>query len=193
MPNYLIKYNYFLLRCIDIFLSIIGIICSLPIMLILLLISFLDTGSPIFLQQRLGKDLKYFTIIKFRTMDLGTASVGTHLVNKSTITNFGKFLRATKLDELPQLINVFIGTMSIVGPRPCLSNQETLIRERKARQIFSVRPGITGLAQVHHINMSTPRKLAKYDQIMIENLNPIIYFKLIFLTIYNGLSQIQQP
>ena len=124
-------------------------------------------------------------------MHLNTVSAGTHLVDSSHITRIGQFLRKTKLDELPQLINVLMGKMSVVGPRPCLLNQEHLVRERKKRDVFSVKPGITGLAQVHHIDMSTPQKLAKYDQFMVKNLKAATYFKMIFLTIYNSPCKIK--
>ena len=91
---------------------------------------------------------------------MGTASVASHLASATSITPFGNFLRKSKLDELPQLWNVLKGEMSLVGPRPCLFNQEELIAERDKRGVFEVRPGITGLAQVNTIDMSTPELLA---------------------------------
>ena len=105
-----------------------------------------------------------------------------HLVDAAAVTSFGRFLRKTKLDELPQLLNVVIGQMSLVGPRPCLPNQKELIAERMKRDVFAVRPGITGLAQINDIDMSTPRKLSKYDQLMIKNMNLRLYFRLILDT-----------
>ena len=115
-------------------------------------------------------------------MHLNTVSTGTHLVDSSHITRVGRFLRRTKLDELPQLLNILMGKMSVVGPRPCLLNQECLIRERKKRNIFSVRPGITGLAQINHVDMSTPRKLARYDQLMLKNMSNKFYFHILLNT-----------
>lgn len=97
--------------------------------------------------------------------------MATHLVGASSVTRLGQFLRKTKLDELPQLINVLKGEMSLVGPRPCLFNQQDLIAERESRGVFTVLPGITGLAQVNEVDMSTPVKLAELDQQMIQTLN----------------------
>lgn len=171
-----------LLRIADILLSITGIICGLPIILAIYIAGLFDTGSPFFFQQRIGKNQKLFTLVKFRTMAINTGSVGTHLVNPSSITRLGTFLRNTKLDELPQLFNVLLGHMSLVGPRPCLPSQTTLINERKKRGIFKVRPGLTGLAQVNEVDMSTPRKLSRYDLLMINSMNIKFYFKLIIAT-----------
>ena len=118
-------------------------------------------------------------------MKIGTKSKGTHLVGKSNITNIGYFLRKFKIDEIPQLFNVFFGDMSIVGPRPCLINQKQLIRERKKRGIFKVKPGITGLAQIKGINMAEPILLSKTDKKMIQNkINIINYFRYILLTFF---------
>ena len=172
----------FLLRTLDIIFSLVGIIFGLPIMLVIFIIGLYVNGSPLFFQQRVGKNQKLFTLMKFRTMSLDTSSVGTHLVDAASITKLGHILRKTKLDELPQLFNVLLGHMSLVGPRPCLPNQTELIEERAKRDVFEVRPGVTGLAQVNHVDMSTPRKLARYDQLMIKRMNPNLYGKLIIST-----------
>ena len=116
-------------------------------------------------------------------MHVNTKSVATHLASSSSITPFGKFLRSSKLDELPQLFNVLKGDMSLVGPRPNLFNQEELIEEREKRGVYKVRPGITGLAQIQKIDMSTPLLLAETDAVMTANFNINNYFKYIFLTI----------
>ena len=121
-------------------------------------------------------------MFKFRTMRIGTASMATHLVDASVITPFGRILRKSKLDELPQLWNVLKGDMSLVGPRPCLLNQEELVRERAARCVFSVRPGVTGLAQLKDIDMSRPLLLAETDAEMVKVLNVRNYLWMIFLT-----------
>jgi O-antigen biosynthesis protein WbqP len=155
----------------------------LPLLLLLSLIGWFDTGSPIFCQVRVGRDKKPFTLIKFRTMTPDTAHVASHLANASAITPFGGFLRRTKLDELPQLWNVLCGQMSLVGPRPCLFNQQELILEREQRGVLSARPGITGLAQVNNIDMSTPVLLAETDANMLQSLSVGQYFKYILLTI----------
>ena len=109
--------------------------------------------------------------------------MASHLVEASAITPLGAFLRRTKLDELPQLWNVFKGEMSLVGPRPCLFSQTELISERALRGVFDVRPGITGLAQVNNIDMATPKLLAETDAQMLKELTLPAYFKYIFMTV----------
>jgi len=152
-------------------------------MLVLYIIGLFDTGSPIFKQERVGKNKKKFTLYKFRTMNVKAKSVATHLANTAEITKFGSFLRKSKLDELPQLINVLLGDMSLVGPRPNLFNQTELIEERDSRGVYNVVPGITGLAQINEIDMSTPKELAIKDAEMLQNLNITNYFKYIFATV----------
>ena len=154
-----------------------------PLLTLIFFVEFLDNGFPLFIQKRVGLNLKNFTLIKFRTMKMGTVSAGTHLIDSSNITHFGHFLRKFKLDELPQLLNVLMGDMSLVGPRPCLSNQKKLIIERKKRRVYKVKPGITGLAQVSGINMSRPTLLAKTDLKMIKQMNLFYYFYYIFKTV----------
>lgn len=171
------------IRLLDIFFSVVGLVIGFPVLILITIIGFFDTGSPIFRQERVGKNQKPFTLVKFRTMKLDTASVATHLANSASITSFGNFLRKTKLDELPQLWNVLKGEMSLVGPRPGLFNQEELTAAREAQNVFSVRPGITGEAQVNEIDMSTPVKLAEVDAKMINELNIANYFKFIILTV----------
>ena len=170
-------------RLFDISFSFIGLLLLSPILVILLIIGFFDTGSPIFQQERVGRGKKPFRLIKFRSMHLNAPSVATHLASASSITPFGRFLRKSKLDELPQLWNVFIGDMSLVGPRPNLFNQTELMEERQKFGVYDVRPGITGLAQVNQIDMSTPRLLAETDAKMIKNYNLIMYIKYIFITV----------
>lgn len=128
--------------------------------------------------------MKKFTLVKFRTMTIGTDECATHLVEKSNTTNLGRILRRSKIDELPQLWNVIIGQMSIVGPRPCLFNQKDLINQRKLLNIYQSKPGITGLAQINGIDMSQPIKLAKVEHKMLRNLNIFNYFFYIFLTTF---------
>jgi len=173
-----------MIRLLDIFLAFSILILCLPIFFFISMVYVFKDGSIFFSQIRLGKNQKPFLIFKFRTMKVDTKSVGTHLVDKKSITKFGNILRKTKLDELPQLINVFFGDMSFVGPRPCLLNQKKLISERKKRKVFKVRPGITGLAQISGIDMKTPTQLAKIDQKMIKKMNLYKYFYYIFITIF---------
>ncbi|MBB1290162.1 sugar transferase [Pseudoalteromonas sp. SR43-6] len=172
-----------MIRLFDIFFALFGLLFALPFLLILYIIGLFDTGSPIFKQERVGKNKKPFTLIKFRTMSVDTASVASHLASTSSITPFGSFLRRTKLDELPQLWNVLKGEMSLVGPRPGLFNQDELTKARDAKNIYNVRPGITGLAQVNEIDMSTPELLAETDYKMISTLNFKNYFSYIFQTV----------
>lgn len=173
-----------MIRIFDIIFSLIGLLLLSPIILVLLIIGLFDTGSPLFRQKRLGVSKKPFNLLKFRSMNVNTQAVATHLVQVSAITKWGSFLRKSKMDELPQLFNVLIGDMSFVGPRPNLFNQEELIQERDRKGIYAVRPGITGLAQIKKIDMSTPSLLAVTDAKMITDLNVGRYFKYIFLTVF---------
>lgn len=170
-------------RAIDILLSILGLLITLPLLLVLLLLGTFDAGSPLFRQVRVGRDQRPFILVKFRTMRPETRSVATHLADPAAITRLGVFLRRTKLDELPQLWNVLRGEMSLVGPRPCLPVQLELISARAARGVFRVRPGITGLAQIRGIDMSTPELLAETDASMLETMNSPRYFKYLALTL----------
>jgi lipopolysaccharide/colanic/teichoic acid biosynthesis glycosyltransferase len=171
------------IRLFDIVFSLLGLVFGFPLLVLLTFIGLFDTGSPIFRQVRVGRHQKPFTLVKFRTMKVDTAHVASHLASSSSITRFGHFLRRTKLDELPQLWNVLKGEMSLVGPRPCLFNQEELIAERAKRGVFEARPGITGLAQVNEIDMSTPRLLAETDQQMLQSLIISDYFRYILMTV----------
>ncbi|MDB4021002.1 sugar transferase [Litorivicinus sp.] len=166
----------------DFLVSLFGLIFLFPLILFLVILGWLDTGSPFFRQKRVGRKQKLFFLVKFRTMHLGTESVASHLADSSAITALGGFLRRSKLDELPQLWNVLLGEMSLVGPRPCLPNQHELIAQRVERGVFNVRPGITGLAQINSIDMSTPELLAETDAKMIRMLNLKNYLRYIFLT-----------
>ena len=172
-----------LIRLLDIIFSFFGLLFGFPVLIILTVIGLFDTGSPIFRQVRVGRHKKPFTLVKFRTMKKDTASVASHLASASAITPFGGFLRKTKLDELPQLWNVLWGDMSLVGPRPGLFNQHELTEAREKHGVFDARPGITGLAQVNEIDMSTPELLAQTDAKMLQNLTLADYFKYIFMTV----------
>lgn len=172
-----------LIRWVEIPFCLIGLIVLSPLLLIVFFIGFFDTGAPLFFQTRVGKNKKPFKLIKFRTMSVDTESVATHLASKSSITSFGSFLRKTKLDEIPQLLNVLKGDMSLVGPRPNLFNQKELIAERTRLAVYDVLPGITGLAQIRNIDMSRPKLLAKTDNEMIESMTILKYFSYVFLTI----------
>ena len=172
-----------MIRIFDFVFSFVGLILLSPVIIILFVIGYFDTGSPLFKQERVGKNKVPFKLYKFRSMHVNTKSVATHLSSSASITKYGKFLRSSKLDELPQLFNVLKGDMSLVGPRPNLFNQEELIQERDKRGVYKERPGITGLAQIQKIDMSTPLLLAETDAEMTTSFTILHYFKYIFLTI----------
>nr|WP_024307846.1 sugar transferase [Pseudomonas sp. P818] len=171
-----------MIRVFDVVLSLLGLLFGFPVLILIYVLGLLDTGAPLFRQTRVGRGKQPFTLVKFRTMAVDTASVASHLASSASITRLGAFLRKTKLDELPQLWNVLRGEMSLVGPRPNLFNQEELIAERESRAVYDVRPGITGLAQVQGIDMSTPALLAETDQQMIRSMSISLYFSLILQT-----------
>lgn len=172
-----------MIRLFDILFSGLGLLLGLPVLAAIALVGWFDNGSPLFKQVRVGRFQRPFTLVKFRSMRPGTASVATHLASSDAITPFGYFLRRTKLDELPQLWNVFKGEMSLVGPRPGLFNQQELTAERAARGVYNARPGITGLAQVNAIDMSTPKLLAETDAKMLASLTVADYFSYIIQTV----------
>ncbi len=130
-----------------------------------------DSAPALFRQVRVGRDRRPFTLYKLRTMSAGTGDRASHEVSTAQITRVGHLLRRTKLDELPQLVNVLRGEMSFVGPRPCLPSQEVLVAERDRRGVYAVRPGITGPAQLAGIDMSTPVELAQADAGYAANVN----------------------
>lgn len=170
-------------RLVDVLLSSATLLIALPIFIVVALVVWRDTGNPIFTQKRLGKHCTPFSLYKFRTMPVGTQSVATHLLETDQITRSGNWLRASKLDELPQLLNVIKGDMSLVGPRPCLPNQKYLIFERKKRGVFETKPGLTGLAQIMGVDMSTPKLLAQIDSEMVSDMSLMSYFNCLFRTL----------
>ncbi len=170
-------------RLLDLFLAFIGLVLLSGVLVIVFLILLRNTRAPLFKQVRIGKNKNEFVLYKFRTMKVGTSSLPTHLVDSSAITTVGKLLRKTKIDELPQLVNVLKGDMSLVGPRPGLATQTELTCYRDFYGVFDVRPGITGLSQTLGIDMSTPELLAQTDSRMIAELSIVNYFRYIALTI----------
>ncbi len=172
-----------MIRIFDLFFATLALLVFLPIIALCSILICSDGHNPIFSQSRVGRYGVPFTLYKLRTMRYGTNQVPTHLVNNSRITKIGFFLRRTKLDELPQLLNVIRGEMSIVGPRPCLLSQTELINRRKAFRIDLHRPGLTGLAQIRGVDMSTPRRLAYADFYMLKSLTLCSYFSYILRTI----------
>ena len=175
-----------MIRFIDFLLAFIIILFGFWIFILLYLIIYLDNKSPIFTQKRVGINKGEFTLYKFRTMNLNTQDIPTHLVSKNNISFTGRLLRKSKLDELPQLFNVLKGEMSFVGPRPCLPSQLKLIKERDKLGLFEYLPGITGLAQIRGIDMSNEELLAETEIKMMKNLNLYRYLIYILLTFFGG-------
>jgi len=172
-----------MIRFFDVLGSSIGLILLSPILLLFTMFGFLDTGLPFYMQERVGKKRKAFKLIKFRSMKKGTPSLASHLIDSSKVTSYGKIIRRLKIDELPQLINVFLGNMSLVGARPCLPNQKELIMLRDKAGIFKFRPGITGQAQIKNIDMSNPERLVNEEIEMFKHLSTTKYFQIVLLTI----------
>lgn len=172
-----------MIRFLDLFLASFGLLMLSPVILLAMIFIGFSLRLPLFRQERLGRGQQSFILWKLRTMRPETASVASHLVDVSSVTPIGRFLRRTKLDELPQLWNVLSGDMSFVGPRPGLPNQFELTKARKKFGVYSVRPGITGLSQISGIDMSTPELLAQTDARMIAEMSLKNYFKYIFFTI----------
>lgn len=156
--------------------------CFLVCLPCLLAIRVESSGNPLFVQQRVGKGQKGFFLFKLRTMSNDTEQRASHEISSSKITRVGRFLRRTKIDEFPQVINVLKGDMSFVGPRPCLPSQSELIEARQALGVFDIRPGITGPAQIAGIDMSTPEKLARADADYMKNRSFLGDLKLMVLT-----------
>ena len=176
--------NYKITRIYDIVIALTILIIFTPIFIFVFFLCLIESKHPIFIQKRVGKNQIPFNLLKFRTMKVSTPSLASHLVHKESITRFGRVIRTLKIDELPQLLNVIKGDMSLVGPRPCLFNQLELISLREESNVFLVKPGITGLAQIKGIDMSYPKKLALTDSYMISKYNQINYFKYLFLTLF---------
>ncbi|WP_332712195.1 hybrid nucleoside-diphosphate sugar epimerase/sugar transferase [Pelagibacterium mangrovi] len=152
-------------RAIDLAFALVVLVFFWWLLLIVgIAIKLQSPGPAIFAQERVGRDGRTFICYKFRTMRLGTPNVGSHDAPVDAITPIGKFMRSSKLDELPQVWNIIRNDISLVGPRPCLPIQAQLIDERHARGVLSVKPGITGLAQVNGIDMSEPKTLALWDE-----------------------------
>lgn len=151
-------------RVIDLLFSVIILVLFWWLLLIVwALVKFTSPGPGIFCQERVGRGGKSFICYKFRTMANGTKQAGTHEVTASSVTALGNILRKTKIDELPQILNIFKNEVSLIGPRPCLPSQKELVNERELRGVFDMKPGISGLAQINGIDMSKPKILAECD------------------------------
>ncbi len=162
-------------------------IVALPICLALMVLIRLESpGAPLFVQERVGRGKKPFKIYKLRTMVEGTPDIASHHANSVSITLLGRALRRLKLDELPQLLNVIAGSMSLIGPRPCLYSQTELIAERDKRNLYALRPGVTGPGQLRGIDMSTPALLAEIEAQYFASHSVVRDLDLLFRTVLGG-------
>ena len=178
------KFQHAVKRAIDIVCSGIGLIVLSPILVIAAILIRKNLGSPIFFtQDRIGKDGKVFKMIKFRTMSNKTDKFGNLLSDEERMTSFGKILRSTSIDELPELINVFKGEMSLVGPRPLLVEYKDLYSKEQFRR-HEVRPGITGWAQVNGRNSIGWEERFKLDVYYVDHYNFLLDLKILFMTVF---------
>ena len=172
-----------IIRIVDFGCALLGLLIFSPLFFGLFVCGALGGVKVYFSQIRVGYSQRPFRLLKFRTMAVDTLELETHLVQADSVTPLGHWLRRYKIDELPPLRNVLVGDMSLVGPRPGLTNQKKLINLREKQGVFSVRPGITGLSQITGVDMSTPDLLANTDAQMIAEMSLSNYFKYILLTV----------
>jgi O-antigen biosynthesis protein WbqP len=174
-------------RIFDIIISLIAIIVfCIPMILICIGIKLNSAGPILFKQKRIGKNSSQFTIYKFRTMKTDTPDIATEELENpgAYMTSFGQFLRKTSLDELPQLFNIIKGDMSIVGPRPALYNQYQLIAMREAVGVNSIRPGLTGFAQILGRDFLSDEKKVEYDEYYLQNQTLLLDLLIIWRTVF---------
>ncbi|MBO9696399.1 MAG: sugar transferase [Sphingopyxis sp.] len=171
-------------RLVDIVISILLIPPALVVCSLAAVAIWLDMkANPLFIQERVGRRRRPFRLVKMRTMPPATPHLPSHEVGGAAISKTGTWLRRLKIDELPQLWCVLRGDMSLVGPRPCLASQIELIEEREKHGVFDARPGITGLAQIRGVDMSTPAKLATIDADYVGNRTMTQDFEILLLTV----------
>jgi O-antigen biosynthesis protein WbqP len=171
-------------RLLDVSAALVGLILGAPLILAAgVAIKATSPGPVIFSQERVGLRERRFVCYKLRTMYEATPHLASHEVSVSAVTPVGAFLRRTKLDELPQLVNVLRGEMSLVGPRPCLPAQTELIEARRAAGVYALRPGITGVAQVKGVDMSEPATLAALDATYLTSGGLLTDLRILILTV----------
>jgi O-antigen biosynthesis protein WbqP len=174
-------------RLFDIILALIIIIPATIIVFLAAIPAFIECrASPFFFQTRVGLHQVNFKLIKLRTMLPNTENLASHHVSADNVTRTGQFFRRTKIDELPQIWNVLLGQMSFVGPRPCLPGQTDLLDAREIRGVYNLMPGITGVAQVQGIDMSTPEELANADASYPRRWSLMFDAKLILATAFGS-------
>ena len=165
------------------FICAIGLIIISPFLFFAALMIIIEDGMPVFfIQERVGKNNAIFKIIKIRTLKREAPNTGTHQLDNKYQLKCGKLFRKIKLDEFPQLINVLLGDINLIGPRPGLISQTELTEFRSAKGIYEVKPGITGLSQILGYDMSDPLKLAEVDKLYIENKSIYIDFLILLGT-----------
>jgi len=176
-------YKRFFKQIIDFFIAFTALVILSPLLLIVvILLGFANKGNPFFFQNRPGKDERIFKIVKFRTMTTERDENGILLPDADRLTGIGKFVRKTSIDEIPQFINVLMGDMSLIGPRPLLPEYLPIFNKRQKKR-HSVRPGITGWAQVNGRNAISWNKKLEYDVWYVENLSFTLDMKILFKTI----------
>jgi undecaprenyl phosphate N,N'-diacetylbacillosamine 1-phosphate transferase len=176
-------YRNFLKPLLDVLLSVLALVVLSPLFILcIILLFFANSGKPFFLQRRPGKNEKIFTVIKFKTMNDKKDAQGNLLPDEQRLTAIGKFIRKTSLDEMPQLINVVKGDMSLIGPRPLLVEYLPLYNEFEKRR-HEVKPGITGWAQVNGRNAISWKQKFEYDIWYIDHLSFIVDIKILFLSV----------
>ena len=182
-------YRLFIKRLLDVVLSGVALVLLSPVYLVLAILIRMKLGSPvIFHQERPGKDGKIFKVIKFKTMTDERDADGNLLPDADRLTKVGRFVRSTSIDELPQLINVLKGEMSLIGPRPLLPQYLPLYSPEQARR-HEVRPGITGWAQCHGRNAITWTEKFKLDVWYVDNISLLTDIKVIFITVIKVLKR----
>ncbi|WP_108868379.1 sugar transferase [Aquimarina aquimarini] len=176
-------YRIFIKRSLDFCISLIVLISILPVFMVLVLfLAVANQGKPFFVQRRPGKNEKIFSIIKFKTMNDKKDTNGDLLPDKDRITKIGMFVRKTSLDEIPQLINVLLGQMSLIGPRPLIIEYLPIYNKEQKRR-HNVRPGITGWAQINGRNSITWKKKFEYDVWYVKHYNFLLDAKIVGLTL----------
>ena len=171
-------------RALDLVISLSLVpVCLILIAFLSLLTILIDRESPFFKQARVGQHKKRFTIYKMRTFKRNAPECASHEVDPHMLLKVGNIYRTTRLDEIPQLFNVILGNMSLVGPRPCLPSQLQLIELRTKASIFDVKPGITGISQCLGIDMRDPHILVGYDAKMLDEMSIAMYIKILYQTI----------